>query len=129
MDERAVSNWERGATKGRRSCLILLAVVLFIIAGAVGAFVWLFNSPGLRVAGAIYDAAPNIVTRANYASITGTGDTLTIFVARDVTREEALKLQCQIVIPLLLKEHLCPRIVILHPDNAFRLDGAPCSSP
>jgi hypothetical protein len=104
-------------------------VAVVIIASAVVGALWLFNSPGLRVAKEIYDTAPDIVTRTHYAALTGTGDTLTIFVARDVTRAEALVLQCEVVIPLLLKEHLSANIVILHPDNDFRLDGAPCSSP
>jgi hypothetical protein len=121
MDEPARSNWERGATKSRRSCLILLLVSIVIVACVVAGVVWLFNSPGMRVAGEIYDAAPDIVTRTHYAALTGSGDTLTIFVARDVTRDEAIRLQCQIVIPLLLREHLTARIVIQHPDNDFQI--------
>lgn len=126
VDEFPISNWERGTTTHRRSCLLLVAVALLVIASGIVGAAWLFNSPGLRVAREIYDAAPDIVTRTHYAALTGTGDTLTIVVARDVTRDEALELQCQTVIPLLLREKLSARIVILHPDNDFRLEGAPC---
>ncbi len=120
------SGWDRSGRQGLRPAgwaALLLGFVGLIVVG----FIWLFNSPGFRVTNEIYSGSKDIVTRTHYTS-TSTGDTLTIVVARDVTREEALRLQCETVVPILAREHLPARVVIQHPDNDFRLDGAPCTA-
>ena len=77
-----------------------MLLVLVVVIGA--GFVWLFNSTGFRIAREVYDCAKDVVTSANYYS-SPEGDRLTITVARDVTRDEALRLQCQTVLPLLAR--------------------------
>ena len=126
MDERGSSNWEQGARKGPRPLVLFALFLVLTVGGFAGLFVWLFNSPAMRVQDQVYDNAPDIVTRTHYSTVNGF-ETLTIFVARDVTRAEAIDLQCRIVVPILLREGMSPLIVIVHPDNDFRLEGAACS--
>jgi len=126
MDEHSgSSHWERSPRKGPRPLIALIFILLVVGGGCTALTVWLINAPGLRVAQEVYDQAPNIVNRTHYSS-TPWGDTLTVVVARDVIRDEALDLQCKVVLPLMLREHLDARIEIVHPDNEFRLDGEPC---
>ena len=124
MTPAAPSNWDRLGTSGLRPSgwarLLLLILVAIVLV-----FVWLFNSAHFRVMREIYEGNPQIVTNTHF-STTSSGDTLTVTVARDVSREEALRLQCETIFPLLAREHLSPRVVVRHPDGGFVLEGVSC---
>jgi hypothetical protein len=128
VDQPPVSQWTIPKNQGRRPIVVVLVLLVVVVAAFAGIFVWLFNSPGFRVAQELYTEAPAIVTQAHYSTLNGGADVLTILVARDVTRDEALTLQCQTILPLLERYHLAARVVIEHPDGAFELDGVPCPS-
>ena len=125
MDEPTVSNWERGARKGPRPLVLVLLVVLLLVACIVGLVILIFNSPGASAAREIYDGAPGVVVQWNY--FTGTnGDTMNLVLAPHVTREEAIDLECRVVLPLLSRERLSTQIVIWRADNEYQLNGDEC---
>ena len=126
MEAPGASHWERGERRGPRR-LLVAAIVLLLLVGACGVgALWIFNSPGFRVAREIYESSRSVVNGANYANVAGQGEVLTIITNRDVSRQEALTFQCDKVVPLLARERLSPRIVLRHPDGDFVLQNEPC---
>lgn len=86
----------------------------------------MFTSPAFRVMGEIYEGSKSIVTGTHYSQFSGQPDRLTITMARDVTRAEALRFQCERVLPLMFREHVNAEVWIYHPDGDYTLKNEPC---
>jgi hypothetical protein len=127
VDPANISHWEGGRRSGPPALIVALIVVVFVVGAIAAGFVWLFNSPGVRIAGELYEAAGGEITVAHYSYATG-GDTLTIRFADVLTRGSALSFHCEEVLPLVMREDLAPRVAIQHPGGAYVFDGESCPS-
>lgn len=120
------SDWERGQRRGPNRLLLGLIVVALAVGGCVALGAMVFTSPGFRAVSEIYANSKSIVNSAHYSVVNGRPDRITITVARDVSRAEALRFECERVVPVLVREHVNAEIWIYHPDGDYVLQNAPC---
>jgi hypothetical protein len=120
------SNWEGGQRRGPPRLLLAVLVVVLVVGGCVALSVSMFTSPAFRVMGEIYEGNKSIVNRTHYSQVVGQPDRLAITMARDVSRAEALRFQCERVLPLMVREHVSAELWIYHPDGDYILRNEPC---
>ncbi len=125
MDAANGSNWRGGTSRGPRPLFTGLGVTLVLVGIIAVPFAWLLSSPGVRVAGQLYDQGKPDVSQAIYYAGSG-GDRLTVRLARTMTRDEAQRFRCEKVVPLLTAKGLTARVVIEHPGGSFVFDKEPC---